>query len=66
MADLFDLLEYLVDRSAHNLVDTISLITSSNAEKETVINSLRILQGELMTIRQICGWLKSVDRRLDR
>lgn len=52
------LLEYLLDRVCKAVVDLIDAIKKGE-DKERMIEYLRILQGELMTIRQICAWART-------
>ena len=58
MREVFELMEYLLDRSVHSVVNLTEAVKRGETEK--LVESLRILQGDLMTMRQICAWMKSL------
>jgi len=57
MRDIFGLMEYLLDRSVQVVVSLAE--TAKKGEYEKLVENLRILQGDLMTMRQICAWART-------
>jgi len=55
------LLEYLLDREVQAVVNLVEAVKRGE-DKEKIIELLRILQGDLMTLRVICAWLKGFNR----
>ncbi len=58
MKEIYDLLEYLLDRDVKTITNLISAV-KKGIEKEEIVEHLRILQGDLMVLREICAWMKS-------
>lgn len=51
------MLEYLLDREVQAVVSMIEAVKRGE-DKEKIIELLRILQGDLMTLRTMCAWLR--------
>ena len=60
MEDVFGLMEYLLDRSVQAVVSLTEIAKKEATER--LVENLRILQGDLMTIRQICAWASARSR----
>ena len=63
MEDVFGLMEYLLDRSVQAVVSLTEIAKKEATER--LVENLRILQGDLMTMRQICAWVGARLRRPD-
>ena len=57
MKETYELLEYLLDREIQAVINLIDAVKRGE-DSEKIIELLRILQGDLMTLRQICAWTK--------
>ena len=57
MREMYDLLEYLLDREVHAVVDLVEAVKRGE-NREKIIEALRILQGDLMTLRTVCAWMR--------